>query len=290
MKLYLDCYPCILRQTLQACRIAGVPEKEQIGIMGEMMSLLQEVDPSSRPPDIAARMHKLIRNLTKCGDPYLELKQTSTKNALSLYTELKRKISESKNPFDTAVRLSIAGNIIDFGTGSDFDLPSVIQRVLTQPYAIDHTVELKEEISNSETILFLADNAGETVFDRLLIETIEKHVIYAVKDAPVLNDATIEDALMAGLDRAAEVISCGARSPGTILNQCSEEFINIYEQAVLVIAKGQGNYEALSEEKKNIFFLLQAKCDVLARDLGVPVGSIIAKWSLLQPATAYHLI
>lgn len=281
MKLYLDCYPCILRQTLQACRIAGVPEKEQIGIMGEMMSLLQEVDPSSRPPDIAARMHKLIRNLTKCEDPYLELKQTSTKNALSLYTELKRKISESKNPFDTAVRLSIAGNIIDFGTGSDFDLPSVIQRVLTQPYAIDHTVELKEEISNSETILFLADNAGETVFDRLLIETIEKHVIYAVKDAPVLNDATIEDALMAGLDRAAEVISCGARSPGTILNQCSEEFINIYEQAVLVIAKGQGNYEALSEEKKNIFFLLQTKCDVLARDLEVPVGSIVAKRSLL---------
>ena len=245
------------------------------------MSLLQEVDPSSRPPDIAARMHKLIRNLTKCEDPYLELKQTSTKNALSLYTELKRKISESKNPFDTAVRLSIAGNIIDFGTGSDFDLPSVIQRVLTQPYAIDHTVELKEEISNSETILFLADNAGETVFDRLLIETIEKHVIYAVKDAPVLNDATIEDALMAGLDRAAEVISCGARSPGTILNQCSEEFINIYEQAVLVIAKGQGNYEALSEEKKNIFFLLQTKCDVLARDLEVPVGSIVAKRSLL---------
>jgi uncharacterized protein with ATP-grasp and redox domains len=86
---------------------------------------------------------------------------------------------------------------------------------------------------------------------------------------------------MAGLDRIADVISCGARSPGTILNRCSEEFIKIYEHADVIIAKGQGNYEALSEEKKNIFFLLQTKCDVLARDLGVPVGSIVAKWSLL---------
>lgn len=281
MKLYLDCYSCVLRQTLQACRSAGVPEKEQISIIGKVMSLLQTADPSSRPPEIVARMHTLIRDLTKCEDPYQELKQTSTKKALLLYTELKRKISEAKNPFDTAVRLSIAGNIIDFGIGSDFDLPSVIQRVLAQPYDIDHALELKNEISNAKNILFLADNAGETVFDRLLIETIDKRVVYAVKDAPVLNDATAEDAVAAGIDRVAEVISCGARSPGTILSRCSENFIKVYEKADLVIAKGQGNYESLSEEKKNIFFLLQAKCDVLARDLGVPVGSIVAKWSLL---------
>jgi len=211
----------------------------------------------------------------------LKLKQTSTKNALFLYPEMKREVSGAKNPFDTAVRLSIAGNIIDFGAGNDFDLPSVIQRVLTQPYAIDHTLELRDEISNAKNILFIADNAGETVFDRLLIETIGKRVIYAVKDAPVLNDATAEDAVAAGVDHVAEVISCGARSPGTILSRCSEEFIKIYEQADVVIAKGQGNYEALNEEKKNIFFLLQTKCDVLALDLGVPVGSIVAKWALL---------
>jgi len=281
MKLYLDCYPCVLRQTLQVCRSSSVPEKEQISIMGEVMSLLQEADPSSRPPEIVARMHTLIRDLTKCEDPYLELKQTSTKKALSLYAELKRKISKAKNPFDVAVRLSIAGNIIDFGIGNNFDLPSVIKRVLAQPYAIDHTLELKDEISNAKNILFLADNAGETVFDRLLIETIDKHVIYAVKDAPVLNDATAEDAAAAGVDQIAQVVSCGARSPGTILNRCSEEFIKLYARADVIIAKGQGNYEALSEEKKNVFFLLQAKCDVIARDLGVPVGSIVAKWSLL---------
>ena len=280
MKLYLDCYPCVLRQTLQACRSAGVPEKKQSSVIGEVMNLLQEVDPSSRPPEIIARIHDLIRNLTGCEDPYMELKQMSTKNALLLYAGLKRKISKAENPFDTAIRLSIAGNIIDFGIGNDFDLPSEIQRVLTQPYAIDHTLELKDEIANAKTILFLADNAGETVFDRLLIDTIDKHVIYAVKDAPILNDATAVDAAAVGIDQVAEIISCGARSPGTILNLCSEEFIKIYKQAGLVIAKGQGNYEALSEEKKNIFFLLLAKCDVLARDLGVPVGSIIAKWSL----------
>ena len=141
MKLYLDCYPCVLRQTLKACRSADVPEIERISIMGEVMSLLQEADPSFRPPEIAARLHTLIRDLTDCEDPYLELKQTSTKNALSLYPELKRKITKAKNPFDTAVRLSIAGNILDFGIGKDFDLQRVIQRVLTQPYAVDHTLE-----------------------------------------------------------------------------------------------------------------------------------------------------
>ena len=249
--------------------------------MGEVMNLLQRVNPSSRPPEIAAQMHALVRNLTNCKDPYLELKQTSTKISLRLFGEMKKKISGAKNPFDTAVRLSIAGNIIDFGVGNDFDLPSEIQRVLTQPYAIDHALELEDEISKAKTILFLADNAGETVFDRLLIEIIGKHVIYAVKDAPVLNDATIEDAVAAGIDYTAEVISCGARSPGTVLNQCSKDFIKLYEQADVIIAKGQGNYEALSEEKKNIFFLLQTKCDVLARDLGVPVGSIVVKWALL---------
>ncbi len=281
MKLYLDCYPCVLRQTLQACRSAGVPGKKQISIMAEVMNLLQEADPSSNPPEIAAQMHTLIRDLTKCEDPYLELKQASTKNALLLYSELKREISTAMNPFDTAVRLSIAGNIIDFGIGKDFDLRPVIQRVLTQPYAIDHTLELKDEISKTKNVLFLADNAGETVFDRLLIETIDKHVIYAVKDAPILNDATADDAVAAGIDQVAEVISCGARSPGTVLSRCSEEFIKIYEQADIIIAKGQGNYEALSGEKRSIFFLLQTKCDVLARDVGVPVGSIVAKWSLL---------
>ena len=281
MKLYLDCYPCVLRQTLQACRSAGVPEKKQSSVIGEVMNLLQEVDPSSRPPEIIARIHDLIRNLTGCEDPYMELKQMSTKNALLLYAGLKRKISKAENPFDTAIRLSIAGNIIDFGISNDFDLPSVIQRVLAQSYSIDHTHELRDEISNAKSILFLADNAGETVFDRLLIETIDKHVIYAVKDAPVLNDATIEDAISAGIDRVAKVLSCGARAPGTILSQCSDEFIEIFNNADVIIAKGQGNYEALSEKNKNMFFLLQTKCGVLARDIGVPIRSIVAKWALL---------
>lgn len=280
MKLYLDCYPCVLRQTLQVFRSASISENKQIGIIGKVMVLLQEADPSAPPPEIVARMHTLIRELTNCEDPYQELKRSSTKNALLLYPELRDKISMAKDPFDTAVRLCIAGNIIDFGVSNDIDLQVVIQRVLTQPYAIDHTSALKNEISNANSTLFLADNAGETVFDRLLIERINKKVLYAVKDAPVLNDATAEDAVSAGVDTVAEVISCGARSPGVILSRCSEEFIKIYNQADVIIAKGQGNYEALSGEKKNIFFLLQTKCSVLARNLRVPVGSIVAKWAL----------
>jgi uncharacterized protein with ATP-grasp and redox domains len=126
-------------------------------------------------------------------------------------------------------------------------------------------------------VLYLADNAGETVFDRLLIETLDVPVIYAVKGGPILNDATQEDALAAGIGRAAEVISSGADAPGTILSRCSGEFRQLYDRSELIIAKGQANYETLSEEGARVFFLLQVKCPVIARDVGTPVGSIVLR-------------
>ena len=282
MKLYLDCYVCILRQTLFACRQAGVDEETQNEIFFRVMKLLQEADAADPPPKIVTQVQKFIREKTGCEDPYYAVKNNSTALALTLYEDMKKLIESARDPFDTAVRLSIAGNIIDFGPSENFDLLSSIQDVLAKPYAIDHVSELKSQIKQAETILYLADNTGETVFDRLLIEQINKPVIYAVKESPILNDATIEDAQTAGLGEVAEIISSGARSPGTVLDYCSEEFLRIYDSADVIIAKGQGNFEALSNENKNIFFLLQTKCEILARDVGVPEKSIVAKGALVK--------
>jgi uncharacterized protein with ATP-grasp and redox domains len=149
--------------------------------------------------------------------------------------------------------------------------------VLAQPFAIDDGMAFREALARADRALYLADNAGETVFDRALIEWLDVPVTYVVKGGPTLNDATVEDALAAGLDRVAEVVSNGTDAPGTILARCSEEFRRLYDEAELVIAKGQGNYETLSEEGPKVFFLLQAKCPVMARDAGVPVGSIVLK-------------
>jgi hypothetical protein len=186
-------------------------------------------------------------------------------------------IAEANDPLDAAVRLSIAGNIIDLGPNLKYDLWDVVERTLIQAFAVDDRAAFREALARAKRVLYLADNAGETVFDRVLIETLHVPVSYAVKGGPILNDATLEDALAAGVDSAARIVSTGSDAPGTVLRRCSQEFQQLYHEADLVIAKGQANYETLSADGARTFFLLQAKCSVLARDADVPVGSIILK-------------
>jgi uncharacterized protein with ATP-grasp and redox domains len=188
-------------------------------------------------------------------------------------------VARSDRRVDTALRLSIAGNIIDFGPSRSYDLVETINRVLAQPFAVDDSDTLIARMTRVDRVLILADNAGETVFDRVLIRELPLPAIYAVKAAPVLNDATVEDARAAGVDQVAQIVSTGSDSPGTILQSCSPEFRAIYDQAGLVLAKGQANYETLSRAGREVFFLLQTKCPVIARDVGVPVGSIVLKQS-----------
>ena len=208
-------------------------------------------------------------------------KARSTAEALVLYPRLKALLYGVEDPLDIAVRLSIAGNIIDLGPASSYRLWGTIERVLAQPYALDDTPALREALSRTGHVLYLADNAGETVFDRLLIEALVEcfgvAVTYAVKGGPVLNDATMDDAYAAGIDGVADVIDTGLDAPGTILGRCSPAFRRAYDAAALIIAKGQANYETLSERGSRVFCLLQTKCPVIARDVGVPVGSIVLK-------------
>jgi uncharacterized protein with ATP-grasp and redox domains len=126
-------------------------------------------------------------------------------------------------------------------------------------------------------ILYLADNAGETVLDRILIETLDKPVTYAVKSFPIINDALFEDAIAAGIDQVAAIRQTGSNCPGTVLHTCTDEFFRYYEEADLVLSKGQGNYEALSDENRSIFFLLKVKCKLVSRQLEAPLGSLVLK-------------
>ena len=277
MRTYLDCYPCFLRQALDAARKAGAGVEQQKAVLSRVLDVLGEVEPSTTPPEIGYRVHRIVRHSVNDGDPYRAAKEASTHQALALYPRLKALVAQADEPLDIAVRLSIAGNIIDLGPAQEYDLWGTVERVLAQPYAVDDRLALRAALSSAGQVLYLADNAGETVFDRLLIETLDVPVTYAVKGGPVLNDATREDALAAGVDRVAEIVDTGSDAPGTILDWCSEEFRRLYEGAELVVAKGQANYETLSEEGSEVFFLLQAKCPIIARDVGVPVGSIVLK-------------
>ncbi len=277
MKTYLDCYPCFLRQALEAARIGGADEQQQRLVLDRALETLRRIEPWRTPPEIADQIHRLVRQTIGNGDPYRAAKDASTSHALALYPRLKTLVAEASDPLDVAVRLSIAGNIIDLGPDLKYDLWETVEQTLIQPFAVDDRPAFREALAGAERVLYLADNAGETVLDRVLIETLHTPVNYAVKGGPILNDATLEDALAAGVDGAAKIISTGSDAPGTVLRSCSQEFRQLYEEADLVIAKGQANYETLSANGARTFFLLQAKCSILARDAGVPVGSIVLK-------------
>lgn len=278
MKTYLDCYPCFLRQALEAARLVGADETQQHRILRTVLVELSSFDLTNSPPEMARRIHQIVKVESGESDPYRPAKRASTDQALVLLPQLQKLVAESNHPFETAVRLSIAGNIIDYGMALKYDLDATIARVLKQPFAIGDLVAFHEAITRTQgPILYLADNAGETVFDRILIEHIDKPLSYVVRGAPVLNDATRTDALEAGIDEIAEIVDNGSDAPGTILNLCSPDFRSQFSEAELIIAKGQGNFESLSQSDKHIFFLMQAKCPLIARDLQVSMGSIVLK-------------
>lgn len=275
MKSYLDCYPCFFIQAIRTSRMITSDEKKIWQILNEVSLSLPEIHFGATPPEIGREVYRIISKRTGIKDPYRKIKEKCTRQALSLYPELKKLINSSEDRLMTAIRISIAGNIIDFGANFDFDLKKDVGTILSQDFSINHYREFCEALDKARKILYLADNAGETVFDRFLIEEINKPVIYVVRAHPIINDATREDALLAGIDKVAEIVSSGCDAPGNILKFCSDEFLKIYRSADLIISKGQGNYEGLSDEDRPIFFLLKAKCHVIARDIGIDEGSIV---------------
>jgi len=285
MRTYLDCLPCFLSQTLRTSRIATTEEKIQREILNQVMEKLINLSLDTSPPQIAQVVYRTIKTVTGNGDPYAETKKRQNELALSFYPEFKEMTRTSKDPLLFALKLAIAGNIIDLGVQREVtDLRGEIFEALSAPLSVNDYDAFKKNINNSKLILYLGDNAGEIVFDRILIEELNKidklKIIFAVREKPIINDATLEDAKFVGMDRQAEVISNGSDAPATILSECSAEFINLFQKADMVIAKGQGNYESLSDENKNVFFLLKVKCPIVANHLNADVGDAILKRQL----------
>jgi hypothetical protein len=283
MKTYYDCIPCLLRQAVDAARFASDDPKIHEAVLRHVLTAAADMDLQQTPPMMARNIHRTIRQYANSVDPYFSVKQRFNEMALALYPDLKKRIIQSPDPLDTALRLAIGGNIIDFGARQDMAKDMVlagIQNALTCDLLGD-VHAFKNAVDAADHILYLGDNTGEIVFDRLLIETLPvDKIIFAVRGYPVLNDATMEDAKTAGLLNIVKVIDNGSDAPGTIIEDCSPEFVQYFNDADLIIAKGQGNYETLSETDRPIFFLLQAKCPVIAADIGCDVGRLIVQSKL----------
>ena len=287
MRTYLECIPCFYRQALDAAQIAGADELIQKKIIDELSQLIPNFSLETAPPEMGREIYSLVGKISGVKDPFKEIKENSNKFALKLYPELKKEIENSEDRLLAALKLSIIGNIIDYGAKNSLNVAEEIDHLFQGNFIVNNEnnsttfkyKQFKEALNKVDTIIYLADNAGEVVFDRLLIEELVKElgkeVIYVVKGKPIINDALIEDAIFCGINKVTKITSSGSDAPGTILKHCSPEFMELYQDAELIISKGQGNYEALSEEDKSIFFLLRAKCPVIAEDVGCRVGDMV---------------
>jgi uncharacterized protein with ATP-grasp and redox domains len=276
MNLELDCISCFVRNALAAARFATPDTDVHERILREALQIAAASDSTKSAPAMSQYIHRRLRELTGIADVYQDAKQRFNALALELLPELQTKVSQAEDPFASAVRLAIAGNVIDLGlNGSlkEVDIRRSLQEVLTEPFFGDMHL-FRTTLSTAGRILYLADNTGEIVFDRLLIEQLPAgHVTVAVRGGPVLNDATLTDARAVGLDQIAEVIDNGSDAPGTILDDCSRAFQDCFNRADVIVAKGQGNFESLRNASRNIFFLLKIKCSVVATQTGLAIGT-----------------
>jgi len=287
MKTTLDCYPCFLEQANRTTRLLNADQSLQKEVLNELCRLLPQFDAENSPPEMGEILYSMIAEKSGIDDPFKEIKEKSNRFALDLFPHLKEIISKSEDHLFAAVKLAILGNIIDYGAVSAKTVETEIQAFLDGNHREEFNSDLdfdefKDHLRDSQTILYLADNAGEIVFDRLLIEellVLDKKVTLAVRGKPAINDVLMADAKMVGLTNIMPVISNGSGIPGTVLKRCSEAFRTVYHQADMIISKGQGNYETLSNEKQldKIFFMFKVKCPVVAKDIDEPVGTMILK-------------
>jgi len=288
MKTYLECIPCFLRQAIECARLAGLNEEDQKRVIDRVAEQIPKFPLSSSPPEMAQEIHRIVRDVAGSKDPYRAVKEICNQKAAVVYEGLKDIIKKSDDPLYAALTYAIAGNIIDYGIKGAIDVSEELSAIIAllnetiagQEERIFNYRAFRETLEKSTTILYLGDNAGETFFDRLLIEELLKisegrKITFAVRGGAVINDALREDADIAGISGIVPVIDNGSDAPGTILEDCSENFVKIFNDADMIISKGQGNFESLSGAGRDIFFLFMAKCEIVTRDMDCSLKDVI---------------
>jgi uncharacterized protein with ATP-grasp and redox domains len=282
MKVHYECAACFLRQTREALDLATDDESLKMDVTEKVVKLVSETYRRGAVSNfIGTEVHRTIKKETGNNDPYSREREISNDIALDFLPQVDKILGEN-NKLQNYVKVAIAGNIIDFGAlGLDMDMETLIIETMKKDPVIDDTNELENELKKSKTVLYLADNIGEIVFDKILIEKILEYdvdVTVALKEKPILNDACIADALKIGLDTVAKLTSTGTDSIGIIEDDVSSEFMELFNKSDMVIAKGLGNYEGLGEmdlKDKPVYCLLNAKCKPVSRDIGVNLGDNI---------------
>jgi len=276
MKTQPECLPCFLKQAqLAAGRVSGDP-----ALAFRAMQAVSDVLPSlaidRSPGENATLVFRAAADFLGVGDPYRDEKRRYNALALDAYNALKAAVDAAPDALSAALRVAAAGNALDLNILGDVDLPAVVRQTQALTWAIDHSERLRADLERAERILYLVDNAGEIVFDRVLIEVLPSdRVTVAVKSGPIANDVTLADAQQVGLHRVARVIETGTSYFGTPLAHCSAEFRAEFAAADVIIAKGMANFETLDDVSANLYFVLKVKCPVVEQAIGAAVGDLV---------------
>lgn len=282
MQTSIDCLPCFVRQALEAAKYVTDDPAIRERVIREVLRLIADTDLSIQPPAVGQVIHRKLRELVGSEDPYRAAKQRANELAIRMLPALRTKVEEASDPLDIAARIAVAGNVIDLGVGRELsseETRTELETAIAKPLVGDFE-QFRQAVNKAERILYLAANAGEIVFDSLLLERLPgERVTVAVRGGPIINDATLADAAVAGLSKiVGDVIDNGSDAPGTLLSDTSTTFQYRFEEADLIISKGQGNFECLSNEpwedqNKQIFYLFKVKCSVAAALVERPLGT-----------------
>lgn len=282
MTIPFDCLPCLLRQAIDTTQRIGLSPTAQGALVQEVLQLLSTLDLDLSAPRMAQQIHRLIRARVGDDDPYRTIKAESNALAQEWFPSLQARIRSAEDPLALAIRAAIAGNIIDYGVKRHVDrqrIDATLTHALVMPLDAEALTAFREALAHVGSILYLADNAGEIVFDRLLIECLPREkVTLVVRGAPIINDATRVDVTAVGLDALVKVLDNGTDIPGTVIEQCTPEFQQRFAVADVIIAKGQGNFETLVDAGRPIFHLFVAKCAMVATMVGCPVDTPVFQY------------
>jgi damage-control phosphatase, subfamily I len=280
MKMYLECIPCIIKQAYNTAQRATDDKGKIREILDKTSEYVKTLNLDQTPADACNYVYKITKEITGKNDPYKEEKDKYNQICLEMLPAIEKKIYESDEPIHAAIKASIFGNLIDLGIGLKFDLEKDSETIFKKELAADDYKMFMKEISKGrKNILFLGDNAGEIVFDKPLVQILSKdhNLIYVIKSGPIINDSTMDDAKAVGMTKIVEVIETGSDGIGVKWDSVSEEFFKKYNEADIIMSKGQGNFETMDKKKGNIYFMLRAKCESVAKELGVNFGEIVFK-------------
>ena len=278
MKISKDCYLCIFNQIYNLTNRLNLDEKNSSIVLREGARRLSKYDLNYEPPIIASDVYDAISRIVNKKDLFEEAKKESIKEALKFKSILKNRLSKSKDKLLDACKVAVAGNVIDLGVNQEYNLEKEIKKIFEMNFYKNDYDKFKIRVLKAKEICYLADNAGENVFDELLIQTIKEYnpdvkIYYVVRGKPIINDVTIKDLKGLEIFNLADVIDSGVDTPGFCLNRANEKSKDIFYNSDLVISKGMGNFECLFGEcNREVFYLFKVKCDVVARASGSKKG------------------